>query len=500
MALADYFKRSALAASQVLAGFDESAFKARLEETTVGLAAGDDACERAEGRAALDLSIRLLARLYARIAIAAPLGASDDVAALAREINPAIELADPRDASAGIVIGETSLRFERSVFAGSDGWDAFVDDRVPQSVGASLNPLGAGAAACIAAANLFRLVFTDDPKLDRELRVSTYLGGTGTTPDDVPGERWALEGEAVLVGGGAIGHGAGWALARAPLEATVWIIDGETLDLDNMQRYVLSRRADEDAVKAHLLCDAFPSGATVRPRPFHGTWATFVGEHGHRWPLVLLAVDNAPDRRAVQSSLPQRLVNAWTQPGDLGVSAHSVFGGDGACVACLYLPSSASKNEDALVAEGLGIPQLQADVRTLLYTGGGVTRDLLVAVAAGLEQHVENLLPFEGRPVRALYTEGVCGGAVLPLGATGRPREDVHVPLAHQSALAGVLLAAAACRIASTDIPAVTTVSRLDVMRPVGQRVAEHARAGSTGRCICADPDFRDAFHEAYAS
>ena len=56
------------------------------------------------------------------------------------------------------------------------------------------------------------------------------------------------------------------------------------------------------------------------------------------------------------------------------------------------------------------------------------------------------LLPFEGRPLRALHTEGFCGGTVTPLGEPGRSANDVHVPLAHQSALAGVLLAAAGVR------------------------------------------------------
>ena len=73
----------------------------------------------------------------------------------------------------------------------------------------------------------------------------------------------------------------------------------------------------------------------------------------------------------------------------------------------------------------------------------GAPRDLLVAIATARDLPLAKLLPFEGRSLRALYTEGFCGGAVIPLGDLGRPANDVHVPLAHQSALAGVLLAAA---------------------------------------------------------
>ena len=67
--------------------------------------------------------------------------------------------------------------------------------------------------------------------------------------------------------------------------------------------------------------------------------------------------------------------------------------------------------------------------------------------------------------VGALYTEGFCGGAVIPLGDLGRPANDVHLPLAHQSALAGVLLAAAGVRMGlSGRVDSVVT--QYDVLKP----------------------------------
>ena len=99
------------------------------------------------------------------------------------------------------------------------------------------------------------------------------------------------------------------------------------------------------------------------------------------------------------------------------------------------------------------------------------------------------LLPFEGRPLRTLYTEGFCGGAVIPLGDPERPANDVHVPLAHQSALAGVLLAAAAVG-HLTDHTAIR-----DLQLPTGQlpaRVVAPLKQKSAGRgyprpALCAD-------------
>src|SRR4051812_11139190 len=93
MALAPYFKRSAQAAAQVLAGFDEAAIQERLEGTSVGLSWGKRAVETHEGRAALDLTVRLLARLYPRLRLAGP-DPDGETEQLLLEINPDLELID----------------------------------------------------------------------------------------------------------------------------------------------------------------------------------------------------------------------------------------------------------------------------------------------------------------------------------------------------------------------------------------------------------------------
>ena len=64
MALADYYERAALAASQLIAGFVPDLFRRTLEDTSVGLAIDREAATSDEGKALSELSIRLLARLY----------------------------------------------------------------------------------------------------------------------------------------------------------------------------------------------------------------------------------------------------------------------------------------------------------------------------------------------------------------------------------------------------------------------------------------------------
>lgn len=488
--LADYFARSAVAAAQVIEGFDEERFREHLQDTPVGVS-GASAGREAE--ATMDLTVRLLARLYPRLCIAAAQPQRERLAELALAINPQIELVPT--AEIGIVVGD-GPPFTESIFAGSEGWNALLGTEQALPTGDTANPFGAGAAACLAAAALFRRIFLIDwdQRLETDLRFSVLAGERIQASTDDLGLPAVLAGEAVLVGAGAIGHGALWALRRLPTNGRVHVVDPEQVELSNLQRYVLAERRHEHATKVDVAAEL---DATVRLEPREGDLAGFLAANGYRWPAMLLALDSAQARVGAQASLPTWIANAWTQPGDLGVSSHSAFGGDGACVACLYLPDGPLKNEDELVAEALGVPQQLMEVRTALHTGDPVARPLLNAIAAAVGQPIDALLPFEGRTIRELYVEGFCGGTVIPLGEAGKPHaaaHDVHVPLAHQSALAGVLLAAALVRHSLVGPPDVTQVTRIDVLHPVAALPTQPMRASRKGRCICDDQAFRSIY------
>jgi len=280
------------------------------------------------------------------------------------------------------------------------------------------------------------------------------------------------------------------------MEGALHIVDHQAIDLGNLQRYILAERTDETNIKVEVLARYFTGN--IRPKPQALSFENFVASKGYAWPRMILALDSSRDRRAAQASLPQWIANAWTQPGDLGVSSHDFL--DGACVACLYLPGHALENEDAIIASALGISDRLMQIRTLLHNGDGVPRDLLDSIAKARAIPIERLLPFEGQPVRHLYTEGFCGGAVIPLGGAGTPPQEVHVPLAHQSALAGLLLAAAAVRQALGLGGSGTQVTRIDLMRPLGSYLTQLAAKDQRGICICQDGDYRDVYQGKYTS
>lgn len=158
MAIASFYRRAAVAASQVVAGFDEDGFLHVLESSPVGLAIGEQASRSPECRNTADLAVRLLARLYPTLSFR--IGdqlLSEELEGLARSINPEIQFID--SAQVGLVIGTEPAAFGESLFLGADGWIAKFSSTTPQGVGKSTNPFGAGVAACFGAANLFRRLF-----------------------------------------------------------------------------------------------------------------------------------------------------------------------------------------------------------------------------------------------------------------------------------------------------------------------------------------------------
>lgn len=491
MAVADYFGRNAVAAAQAIRGLDEERLASLLENVRVGITIGGDALGP-EGRALVDLLIRLIARLYPSIAIRADFrgAVADDAAVLASKINPRIEFTERPTIE--IVVGATRRKRWAStqIFTGSAEWAAAVSSSSPRSCGPSGNPFGAGAAACLAAANLFRRVFLPAGRLDVD---ATFEVIDAKKVGRTPLHRSKRIGEIVLAGAGAIGNATAWALARTPIEGTLAIVDPESIDLGNLQRYVLAERNDESADKPSVLARYF--SGPIKAQTYRQELAAFAEDRAQRVEHLLLALDSARDRRAGQAVLPRWIANAWTQPGDLGLSVHDFL--EGACVNCLYLPQTASLSDDAIIAEAFGVPTRVLQIRLLLHKGEGVPRDLLEAIAVAREVPIEALLPFEGRSVRALYAEGFCGGAVIPLARVGAPRSELHVPLAHQSALAGILLGGAAVRRYLAPLKG-SSITQIDVLRPLPTFHSRPAAKDPRGICICQDEDYRAVYRQKF--
>ncbi len=511
MSLPRFLDRVVDATAPVLGGLDRDAVRAKLETTSVTLVGG----ERANAGASRDgflLAANLLARLYPRIRLQGP-----DELVHAAEVE--IVLVNPiADVAAGDDDTDATLAYETfvdgAVSVRARGWNVYVDRDDDADDDAVAAP-AALLAATLGVGELFRVVFADELG-DRGRRHSQSgafnIVTLGEPTFDLPLAAAADVGEFRLVGAGAIGQAAALTLAAA-VGGTVVVVDDEKVTLSNLQRYVLTRDTDIGAVKVDLLSERLAkSGLTVVP--VAAKWHAALVEA--QLP-TLVALDSPEDRIGVQASLPGPIYNAWTQPADVGWSRHEHFG-DKPCLACLYWPQGEVPSRHEQIAGAFK----QHPLRVLAYLVhrlpigqplplGGVPAvpgleaapteverwmqtPLVDDIAAAAAIEVAVLADWRDRPLADVYQDGICGGALLHLNVGEAPRE-VLVPLAHQSAFAGVMLATefivahvpelAAARAGAPE-------ARYDVLAGLPQVLAR-PRARSTN-CLCGDVVWRAVY------
>lgn len=512
MSLPRFFDRAADAAVGLGVGFTRSTLAERLAETTVALIAPADMLDHPAHEAGFLFAADLAARLYPRIALTGPETSTKAASARILDVNPACEVVFGEVAAEG-TLSWAGVSDGTMVSVCAQGWNVIVDGEAGPLVPAA--PVAALAAGAIGMAELFRIVFADILG-DRGRRqpqpgmINLVTFGDGLS---VPAGRIDI-GRVHLAGAGAIGQACAAALAVSGVTGTLVVVDPEEVELSNLQRYVLTTDQSVGESKTVIVRKALAgSGLEVDEVP------TVWGADDRSGPgadVVLVALDTPGDRIAVQAGVPRLVFNAWTQPADLGCSRHERFGVD-PCLACLYWPTRPRPNRHELIAAALGQHQLR--VLSHMVTGHAVSvplspdvlptmrdiptpseaplwsqRSLLddVADAAGLDATARER--WHGCTIDQLYREGICGGALVATTLQGVPQEVV-VPVAHQSALAGVLLAAqllVACDPELASLRPKASEVRYDVLQGLPQVLVRPRQV--TSGCLCQDPDFQTAF------
>jgi hypothetical protein len=511
-----FLSRVQNAAGPLLGGLSESDLGAHLEGTTLMLEIDRDAGGVAANRAGFLLAVNLGARLYPRLAIDAGETLTEDATELARSINPGCEFGPPRGRELVLTWRGGEPTAER-VTVCAQGWGAIIDGKDPARADAS--PLAAMAAAALGIGELFRALFSDRLLHGRSEPAPFTLDLlTLGAPADNPALPEEVDlGTVHLAGCGAIGEAFVAALRELPVSGTLVAVDHENVDEGNLQRYLLAGVADVGAAKPGLVERALKE-TRLSVEPVATRWGADERTAPGRKTIVS-ALDTKQGRIELQGGLPREIFNAWTQPEDIGVSRHQGFG-ETPCLACLAWPTRPRRSRSATIAEALG----EHELRVNHYLGNNVpvgqplpapmiqgTRRLQVPPEGGgwaerslladlIERHDLPPAPFEnlgGLMVEQLYRDAVCAGMLIENGA-GREGE-VSVPLAHQSALAGILLASTLVIDRVPELRALrpeASVARYDVLRGGEQHLPRPRERQD--RCICWDPDYQAAYADRW--
>lgn len=192
---------------------------------------------------------------------------------------------------------------------------------------------------------------------------------------------------------------------------------------------------------------------------------------------------------------------------------------DAACLACLYWPTGPRRNRNEIVAEALD--QHPARVLAYMVVPGLRVGQPLPPVQPPLNVAPELLVRWSEVPIardigEALFADpnalalraearvedlyhNLCAGTLLPTVAGNRHREVV-VPLAHQSALAGIMLATELLVAERPDLARhrpLEAQARFDFFSPAPPRPVPLGRPAG---CICADGAYRTAYESRWPS
>lgn len=515
MALARYFSKDLLALNKLL-NTDSSIFEGVINGKIVTLAFDENAVYTFEGNCGLDLMIRLLARFYPKLNVLDLSGRNSEkqreLIELAKRINGNIEnVPDTVAEDILIIAGSTSKELNsksHKFYFGSENWIAKYSVSESKSFGNSTNPFGSGIAACLLISNIFRTIFCDYiayKEKDLEVELSTYSLKSGS--DHNPPLKDIIFKDLTIAGIGAVGNGVIWALSHLEtISGEIALIDSETISRTNLQRYVLFNEDDEDQDKV-LVAKTFFRQPLVNVSPCKGEWKDYIKERGN-WDVdcVAVGIDSANDRIGIQSSLPRVIFNAFTEDGLIGISRHLDFISK-PCLACSYIPTSKKKSRTIEIAEECGIPD-KIDMVKDYYNYNAAVNEVIPNYAVSLLQEIANrkriplekLEKYNGNKLDEFYSDFICGGTVLMLSNTENDIKEVDAPLAFQSAMAGILLAAELVKYhmnsdlmqeGRTDIYHLSPVSEIN---PFHRKLVKD----ETGRCLCVDDDFVERYREKW--
>lgn len=492
MALPRFFDRVSLAVAGALAAPGVTAatlakelgnriIEVRLPETPHG----SDEC-------VAEMLVNLVARLYPTLRLVGPRVSCTRLERLARAINPRVDFA-AGDAPALVALVGNSSGQRTSDYAlrvQSDGWVARLLTPEQVVVRGPPNPYAAASAACFAAGELFRRSFASAVPGARRDAVSVSLLDYSETAGEFDELPPSLDiGEVGFAGVGAVASGALWAMARhADLRGEVHLIDPDVAELSNLERYVL---LDEECLRKPKVNTAAKvlEGTRLHVTRHRKTLQALAGERRRGFVTICVSLDNVIGRRTAQALLPRLVVNGWTRDRGLGVSSHRFTNG-APCLNCLYMPTGDRPSQSAVIAQTLGLEIREA--AELYFNNRVPTADQLAKIAAKTRASPETVAAWEGKRIRDLFND-VCGAANLNVREDGQPEA---VPLAHQSALAGVLMAAELVKQLSRVLAAAAqrgnVVTWHDVTGCVPDSWIEPFPVHP--RCICTDRIYREAY------
>lgn len=455
--------------------------------------------------AAFLLAVNLLSRTFERVHAVFPAGTEahshpwhlTTVKAVVNElkntVGGSLRIGPPKHSNVVLSIGAPpSLSADREVMVEGSDWLAALDCNLPK---AGNGVLGSLYAATVGASQvlLHTLHLANAPYEPMGAHRFSLLDLLPSDSDrDTPKPIWIPETH--LVGVGAIGSAAIYALAHLKgVGGLLHLIDNETVDEPNLNRYILMRRRDINRSKVEAATEALRT-TSIDVKPFPTAFATFLKDQEPLVNLLLTPVDSEEGRRRLAKTLPRRVINAATGGTTVTLSTHGFADGK-ACLHCLYLPKANEATAEEIMARDMGLPI--GTVEKLIEANTPMDERLIAQIERHRGAEQGTWADYEGSAIHSFYAKAVCGDAEIRL-----PTANVIAPLSFVSAAAGILLAAELVKTRHPELRrhALDNYFRVDTLKQPNPAFRRTRPQDPSGRCICQDPDYIAVYNDKYPS
>ena len=224
------------------------------------------------------------------------------------------------------------------------------------------------------------------------------------------GQQKLLDAKVLIVGAGGLGSPIGFYLAAAGI-GTLGIIDGDTVDLSNLQRQILHATPDIDKLKVESARETL---AALNPDVKIVTYNERIGEHNileliSQYDFIVEGTDNFPTRFLINDACVFAK-KPFSQGGILRFEGQTMTHEPGeACYRCVYLtappkdavPSCAEAGVFGAVAGMLGTIQAAETIKYITGMGEPLINKLLFFDALSME--------FRQMPIKRNPNCPVCG-------------------------------------------------------------------------------------------
>lgn len=292
----------------------------------------------------------------------APFGAMETLRSTLEECvrlvsGPYVQIGDPTRPEPDVVlaVGDGAADALDHVRLYADGWRYFIGrtGHVPSSPPESSLSIGPYLCASYAAGEVFKRLRGMKPGKGEFIENHFASAWTVSCADswtelvDGPrAEAFDVLPHFYFAGAGAVAQAAALCLGSSGFRGACTLVDKDTLDLTNDNRYALSTKENEGALKVDLMRDYLVKRG-FRCNPVREWWQDFVRtggrmalddsvralERAYKFPLVLSCVDKNEPRHALQNALPEVIVGGSTD----GLTAKSIIidlSLPGSCLKC----------------------------------------------------------------------------------------------------------------------------------------------------------------------